>query len=94
MEQLLAYINCLNKYDGITIQLEVMKKTLNRAVLLLALTVGSIVGFFKGAEAKQKWMFKVKSSLEEKRHMAEQKKLQRQGAVPLDDIEIAAFHNN
>lgn len=71
-----------------------MKTILNRAVLLLALTVGTFVGIFKGTEAKQKWMFKVKSHFDDKRQMAEQRKLQRQGAVPLDDIEIAAFHNN
>lgn len=71
-----------------------MKTIINRAVLLLALTVGTIVGIFKGNEAKQKWMFKVKSHFEEKRHLAEQKKLQRSGGVPLDDIELAAFHNN
>ncbi|NII24910.1 hypothetical protein HB364_07465 [Pseudoflavitalea sp. X16] len=66
----------------------------NRTVLLLALTVGSIVGMFKGTEAKQKWVFRIKSRFEEKRHLAEEKKFIRQGGVPLDDIEIAAFHNN
>ncbi len=71
-----------------------MKTIINSAVLLLAITVGTIVGIFKGSEAKQKWMFKVKSHFEEKRHLAEQRKLERQGGVPLDDIEIAAFHNN
>lgn len=71
-----------------------MKKTFNSAVLLLALTVGTIVGIFKGSEAKQKWIFKIKSNLEEKRQIAEQRKVVRQGGVALDDIEIAAFHNN
>lgn len=71
-----------------------MKTIINRAVLLLAITVGTLVGLFKGTEAKQKWMFKVKSHFEEKRYLAEQKKLQRRGGVPLDEIEIAAFHNN
>jgi len=66
----------------------------NRTVLLLALTVGSIVGMFKGAEAKQKWVFRIRSRFEEKRHQAEEKKFIRQGGVALDDIEIAAFHNN
>ena len=66
----------------------------NRTVLLLALTVGSIVGMFKGTEAKQKWVFRIKSRFEEKRHLTEEKKFIRQGGVPLDDIEIAAFHNN
>jgi len=94
MEQHLAYINCLNKYDGLNLQSEVMKTILNRAVLLLALTVGSIVGIFRGNEAKQKWIFKIRSNFEEKRHLAEQRKVLREGGVALDDIEIAAFHNN
>ncbi|NML20355.1 hypothetical protein HHL16_05695 [Pseudoflavitalea sp. G-6-1-2] len=71
-----------------------MKKTFNSAVLLLALTVGTIVGIFKGSEAKQKWIFKIRSNFEEKRQIAEQRKVVRQGGVALDDIEIAAFHNN
>lgn len=71
-----------------------MKKIFNSAVLLLALTVGTIVGIFKGSEAKQKWIFKIKSNFEEKRQIAEQRKVVRQGGVALDDIEIAAFHNN
>jgi predicted metal-dependent enzyme (double-stranded beta helix superfamily) len=66
----------------------------NRTVFLLAITVGSVVGMFKGTEAKQKWVFKIKSRFEEKRHLAEQKKFVRQGGVALDDIEIASFHNN
>lgn len=69
-----------------------MKAILNRMVLLLALTVGSIVGLFKGNEAKQKWIFKIRSSFDEKRHLAEQRKVIRQGGVALDDIEIASFH--
>ncbi len=66
----------------------------NRTVLLLALTVGSVVGMFKGTEAKQKWVFRIKSRFEEKRPQAEEKKFNRQGGVTMDDIEIAAFHNN
>ncbi|MDF2193614.1 hypothetical protein [Paraflavitalea sp. CAU 1676] len=66
----------------------------NRTVLLLALSVGSIVGMFKGTEAKQKWVFRIKSRFEEKRQVAAEKKFVRQGGVPLDDIEIAAFHNS
>lgn len=69
-----------------------MKKLLNRLILFVALSIGTIVGIFKGSEAKQKWVFRIKSRLDEKRIMAEQKKLQKGGAVMLDDIEIAAFH--
>jgi hypothetical protein len=56
--------------------------------------VGSIVGIFRGSEAKQKWFFRIKSRFDEKRQLAEQQRLMRDGGVALDDIEIAAFHNN
>jgi hypothetical protein len=71
-----------------------MKKFINRAVLLVALSIGSIVGLFKGTEAKQKWVFRIKSRFEEKRQMDEIKKIQKGGGVLLDDIEIAAFHRS
>lgn len=69
-----------------------MKKFINRAVLLVALSIGSIVGLFKGTEAKQKWVFRIKSRFEEKRQMDEIKKIQKGGGVLLDDIEIASYH--
>lgn len=71
-----------------------MKKMYQRTILLLAITFGSIVGIVKGAEAKQKWMFKMKIRNEEKRQLEQQKKLLKSGGVPLDDIEIAAYHKN
>lgn len=71
-----------------------MKQVNNRLVILLAITVGTIIGIFKGSEAKQKWVFKIKNRYVEKRQLEEQKKLVREGGVALDDIEIAAFHNN
>ena len=63
-------------------------------ILLLALSIGTIVGIFRGNEAKQKWVFRIKSRFDEKRQKAEQKKLIRGGGVALYDIEIAAFNNN
>jgi hypothetical protein len=71
-----------------------MKKFYHRTILLLAITFGSIVGIIKGAEAKQRWMFKIKIRNEEKRQLAQQKKLLKGGGVELDDIEIAAYHKN
>lgn len=71
-----------------------MKTLRNRTILLLALTVGTVVGIFRGNEARQKWVFRIKSRFDEKRQLAEQKKFQREGGVALDDIELAAFHNN
>lgn len=94
MEQLLAYINCLYISDGENLQSGFMKKLLNRLLLFGALSVGSIVGILKGTEARQKWVFRVKSRIEEKRQMAEQRKMQKDGGVQLDDIELAAFHKS
>lgn len=69
-----------------------MKQFHKRWLMLFILTVGTFIGIFKGTEAKQKWMFKIKNRQESKRQLAEQKKVVRQGGVPLDDIEMAAFH--
>jgi hypothetical protein len=71
-----------------------MKMFRTRFILILAFTIGTIVGLFRGNEAKQKWVFRIKSRFDEKRQLAEQKRLMRDGGVALDDIEIAAFHNN
>ncbi|MBA4167357.1 MAG: hypothetical protein H0X41_07440 [Chitinophagaceae bacterium] len=64
----------------------------SKRMVILILTVGTCIGILKGTEARQKWVFKIKNRYEEKRQLAEQKKLLRSGGVPLDDIEIAAFH--
>lgn len=66
----------------------------NRLLLFIALSLASVVGVFRGNEAKQKWMFRVRSRLDEKKQVAEQKKLLKEGGILLDDIELAAFHNN
>ena len=71
-----------------------MKQVNNRFVIVLAIVIGTIVGIFRGSEAKQKWVFRIKNRYEEKRQMAEHKKLLRDGGVALDDIEMAAFHRN
>ncbi|MBY0537633.1 MAG: hypothetical protein K2P88_17385 [Chitinophagaceae bacterium] len=69
-----------------------MKTFLNRLMFLTAITMGGVVGLFKGNEAKQKWAFRVRSRFNEKQQMAEQKKMKKEGGVVLDDIELAAFH--
>ena len=71
-----------------------MKTILNQVALFLALSFGALLGWVKGEEARQKWFFRVKSRTNEKKHLAAQKKLLRDGAVLLDDIEIASFHNS
>jgi hypothetical protein len=71
-----------------------MKRTKNRVVIFLAFTIGTLIGLFKGEEAKQKWVFKIKSKYDSKRLVAEKKMIARQGGVLLDEIEMASFHNN
>jgi hypothetical protein len=71
-----------------------MKGIKNKMVVFLAVTVGGMIGFIKGEEAKQKWVFRLKSKYENRRLMAERKSIARKGGVLLDDIELAAYHNN
>ncbi len=71
-----------------------MKGIRNKAVVFLAVTVGAAIGLLKGEEAKQKWVFKMRSKYENRRMIAEKKSIARKGGVLLDDIEMAAFHNN
>ena len=63
-------------------------------VIFMAVTIGGMIGLVKGEEAKQKWVFRMKSKYENRRLMAERKSIARKGGVLLDDIELAAYHNN
>jgi len=63
-------------------------------VVFLAVSVGGMIGIIKGEEAKQKWVFRLKSKYENRRLIAERKSIARKGGVLLDDIELAAYHNN
>jgi hypothetical protein len=69
-----------------------MKQINNKWILILIITVGSVINIFKGSEARNKWVFKIKNRFEEKKQLAEYKKLARSGGVILDDIELASFH--
>ena len=71
-----------------------MKGIKQKMLVFLAVTAGGMIGVVKGEEAKQKWVFRMKSKYENRRLMAERKSLARKGGVLLDDIELAAFHNN
>lgn len=71
-----------------------MKGFKQRMVVFLAVSVGGMIGVVKGEEAKQKWVFRMKSKYENRRLMAERKSIARKGGVLLDDIELAAYHNN
>jgi hypothetical protein len=80
---------------GFTIKIKpAMKGFKNKMVVFLAVAVGGMIGVVKGEEAKQKWVFRMKSRYENRRLMAERKSLARKGGVLLDDIELAAYHNN
>ena len=65
-----------------------MNQFQHKLVIMLAVFVGTIVGLFRGTEAKQKWVYKIKSRYEDKRQMAAKKTI-RVGEVMLDDIELA-----
>ena len=63
-------------------------------VVFLAVTIGGMVGLVKGEEAKQKFVFKMRTKYDNRRLMAARKSIARKGGVVLDDIEMAAYHNN
>ncbi len=71
-----------------------MKKYRTKLIIFLALTIGTVIGTFKGEEAKQKWVFKIRTKYDNKRLMAERRSIARKGGVMLDDIELASYHNN
>lgn len=69
-----------------------MNQLNNKWALILIITVGTVINIFKGSDARNKWIFKIKNRFEEKKQLAEHKKLARSGGVLLDDIELASFH--
>jgi len=69
-----------------------MNQFSNKWVMIFIISAGTVISIFKGSEAKQKWIFKLKNRFEEKKQLAEQKKFARSGGVLLDDIELASFH--
>jgi len=66
----------------------------NKFLLFFVISVGSVIGIVRGEEAKQKWVFRIKSRVDNKKLIAEKKQLAKKGGVLLDDIEMASFHNN
>ena len=69
-----------------------MRKIIRNLILMDVLFIGSILGFFKGEEARQKWTFKMLSRVEEKQQKAEIRKIRKEGGVLLDEIELSAYH--
>ena len=66
----------------------------NKFLLFFVISVASVIGIVRGEEAKQKWVFKIKSKVDTKKLVAEKRQLAKKGGVMLDDIEMASFHNN
>jgi hypothetical protein len=71
-----------------------MLKTRNKMIVFFVIGVGSVIGMVRGEQAKQKWVFKIRSKYDNKRLIAEKRLQARKGGVLLDDIEMASFHNN
>lgn len=71
-----------------------MIKRRNKITLFLVISIGSLIGMVRGEEAKQKWVFKIRSKYDNKRLIAEKRMQARKGGVLLDDIEMASFHDN
>jgi hypothetical protein len=93
--QLLARDCCLSIGWGIATKKEaVMNGIKNKMVVFLAVTIGGMVGLLKGEEAKQKWVFRIRSKYDNRRQMAERKSIAKKGGVLLDDIEMAAYHKS
>ena len=56
--------------------------------------IGSVIGMVRGEQAKQKWVFRMRSKSDDKRLIAEKRLQARKGGVLLDDIEMASYHRN
>ncbi|MFT3932699.1 MAG: hypothetical protein QM726_03705 [Chitinophagaceae bacterium] len=71
-----------------------MKNFYRNLLLSIVMIFASVVGWVKGTEAKQKLVYKWKTSYDEKRQLARKRMALRKGQVVLDDVEWAAFHNS
>ena len=69
-----------------------MESVRHRFALFFIVLTATLIGLFKGAEAKQKWVFKIKDKYINRRQIAEQKSIARKGGVLLDDIELSSYH--
>ncbi len=66
----------------------------NKFLLFCVISIGSVIGMVRGEEAKQKWVFRIRSKVDTKKLIAEKRQIAKKGGVLLDDIEMASFHNN
>jgi hypothetical protein len=58
------------------------------------MAMAAVIGWLKGNEARQKWVYKWKLSYEEKRQLAEKRMAERKGKILLDDFEWSSYHQN
>jgi hypothetical protein len=71
-----------------------MKNFYRNTIFGIVMVLATIVGWVKGPEAKQKLVYKWKTSYNEKRQLAKKRMALRKGQVVLDDVEWAAYHNS
>ena len=45
----------------------------NKFLLFFVISIGSVIGMVRGQEAKQKWVFKIKSKVDNKKLIAEKR---------------------
>ena len=45
----------------------------NKFLLFFVISIGSVIGMVRGEEAKQKWVFKIKSKVDTKKLIAEKR---------------------
>jgi len=88
MVQRLSYTSCL-----ITAAHLIMKNFYRTFLFGIVMVLSTVVGWIKGTEAKQKWVYKWKTGYDEKRQLAKKRMALRKGQVVLDDVEWAAYHN-
>lgn len=69
-----------------------MERILFKGIEIWIGVAGFFLGLVKGSKAKERWVVKMQSGLNQKRRQAENRNLQRNGIVPLDDIELASYH--
>ncbi|MEJ7736021.1 MAG: hypothetical protein WKF97_01230 [Chitinophagaceae bacterium] len=60
--------------------------------LFFVVLISSLVGIFKGSEAKHKWILKIRNKYDNRRQVADQSSPERSGDVLLDEIELASYH--
>ena len=49
----------------------------NKFLLFFVISIGSVIGMVRGQEAKQKWVFKIKSKVDNKKLIAEKRQCQK-----------------